>query len=118
MTFPLVPQVLRELPGRYVVGPADGDLDPVARIDISADRTVVRRVGSDDPDGWVAVSSDGTPHGLDEPGMTVSLLLPLAESGIGVFVTSTLSADVVLVAAADLAAARQALLDAGHRFVD
>lgn len=118
MTFVLVPQLLRELPGRFVVERADETTDEVARIEISDDRTVVRRVVPDAPDGWVALSSEGTPHGLDEPGMTVSLLLPLAEAGIGVFVTSTLSADVVLVAASDLAAARQALVDAGHRFVD
>ncbi len=118
VTFALVPQLLRELPGRYVVEPADEAVGEVARIEISDDRTVVRQVAADAADGWVALSSEGTPHGLEEPGMTVSLLLPLAEAGIGVFVASTLSADVVLVAGPDVSAARRALVEAGHRFVD
>ena len=117
LTLRVVPQRLEVLPGRFVVARrADvaDDADLLAWIDAPGDPTVVVRVGEEHPEPWVAVSSRGSAHGLDAPGMTASLLVPLALARIGVFVTSTFEADLVLVPLADLDAALDALSAAGH----
>lgn len=47
-------------------------------------------------------------------GILASVLAPLAQSGIGIFASSTFSTDYVLVKASDLDAAVKALTVAGH----
>ncbi|WP_067819073.1 ACT domain-containing protein [Actinomadura kijaniata] len=56
----------------------------------------------------------GDAHGLDVPGMLASVVAPLAEAGISVFVTSTYHADLVLVPEGSLEDAVKALGEAGH----
>ncbi|WP_327086776.1 ACT domain-containing protein [Nonomuraea sp. NBC_01738] len=62
---------------------------------------------------WIGLY--GTAHGLDEPGMLASLLTPLAEASISVFVASTYHADLVLVPEHRIEDAVAALERAGHR---
>jgi hypothetical protein len=51
-------------------------------------------------------------------GVLASLVGPLADAGVPIFVVSTFDTDYVLVPAATLAAARDALIAAGHTFND
>jgi hypothetical protein len=51
-------------------------------------------------------------------GVLASLVGPLADAGVPIFVVSTFDTDYVLVPAAALAAARDALIAAGHTFND
>ncbi|WP_243373752.1 ACT domain-containing protein [Microvirga solisilvae] len=48
------------------------------------------------------------------PGILASVLVPLAQAGIGIFASSTFSTDYVLVKAGDLDRAMEALNAAGH----
>ncbi|ETD33256.1 hypothetical protein W823_09155 [Williamsia sp. D3] len=76
--------------------------------------TRVRRAEPDEADRWLAFYSGGSAHGLDEPGMTVSIAAPLSASGCPIFVVSTAVADVVLVPRVHLGNACAALRSVGH----
>ena len=78
--------------------------------------TIVRdaEAGTPAADRWAAFWDRDAGHGLDVPGLLLSVIAPLARAGVPVFVTSTFHADVVLVPAARREDAAAALAGAGH----
>ncbi len=58
------------------------------------------------------------PLAFELVGVIASITVPLAESGVGVFVVSTYDTDLVLVKDADLDVAVCALVGAGHEVID
>ncbi|MEV4736203.1 MULTISPECIES: ACT domain-containing protein [unclassified Microbacterium] len=78
---------------------------------VDGDSTVV---DADSDGDWVALYTGGTAHDLETTGMTVALIAPLSAAGIPIFVTSTLSADLVLVPTESVERAETALRTAGH----
>ncbi len=58
------------------------------------------------------------PLAFELVGVIASITVPLAESGVGVFVVSTYDTDLVLVKDADLDVAVGALVGAGHEVID
>ena len=65
-----------------------------------------------DPD-WVALHLVG-PFAFDETGIVLSVIRPLSENGLGIFVLSTFNGDVLLVKKTDLRQAEHLLEAAGH----
>ncbi len=65
--------------------------------------------------GWTAIKLTGA-FAFDETGVVLSVVRPLSEDGLGVFVVSTFKRDCLLVKSTDLAQAKTALTAAGHRF--
>ncbi|WP_322999226.1 ACT domain-containing protein [Castellaniella sp.] len=63
--------------------------------------------------GWTALCFAG-PFAFDEIGIVLSVVQPLSERGIGVFVVSTYDTDYMLLKSADMARATEVLIDAGH----
>lgn len=121
ITVRIVPQRLSVLPGELAIvrGGADdggsGDEGAaVARIQAPDGTTLVRHARDDDTDRFVALFSGGTAHGLEAPGMTASLLAPLAAARIGAFVVGTATADLLLVPVGSVDAAIGALTAVGH----
>lgn len=57
------------------------------------------------------------PFAFGETGIVLSVIRPLSENGIGIFVVSTFDGDHLLVKAQDVARCEQLLAGAGHRFV-
>lgn len=111
-------QRLRLLDGRYVLErralhePLPDEWLSLVRVPDGV--TVVRRAIDGAAGGWAALYGGDTAHAPEAPGMLVALLAPLAAAGIPVMVASTRDADVVLVPQERLAAAAEALRDAGH----
>lgn len=62
---------------------------------------------------WVAFKFEG-PFAFGETGIVLSVIRPLSENGLGIFVVSTFDGDHLLVKATDQAAAVRLLGDAGH----
>jgi len=62
---------------------------------------------------WVAFKFEG-PFAFGETGIVLSVVRPLSENGLGVFVVSTFDGDHLLVKVADGAAAIRLLREAGH----
>lgn len=62
---------------------------------------------------WVAFKLAG-PFAFGETGIVLSVIRPLSENGLGIFVVSTFDGDHLLVKAADQAEARRLLGEAGH----
>jgi hypothetical protein len=56
------------------------------------------------------------PHDFSLTGVISSLVVPLAEAEVPIFVISTFESDYVLVRSSDLARAADALEGAGHEF--
>lgn len=65
--------------------------------------------------GWVAFKFEG-PFAFGETGIVLSVIRPLSENGLGIFVVSTFDGDHLLVKAADRVAAMRLLAEAGHTF--
>lgn len=115
-------QRLRVLSGEFVVEHLAGGVQApagewLALVRAPEGLTVVRPARPEDGQGterWSAFYGGDTVHGLDVPGMLAALLTPLAAGQIPVFVASTFHADLVLVPAAMLPAAIDALQAAGH----
>lgn len=63
---------------------------------------------------WRALHDAEAGHGLDVPGLLASVVAPLADAGLPVFVCSTFHADLVLVGAERVGEAAAALRAAGH----
>ena len=80
---------------------AEGDEPPASRIE----------------PGWRMLHVTG-PLAFELVGVIASITVPLAESGVGVFVVSTYDTDLVLVKDADLDVAVGALVGAGHEVFD
>lgn len=62
---------------------------------------------------WVAFKFEG-PFALGETGIVLSVIRPLSENGLGIFVVSTFDGDHLLVKASDGTAAKRLLGEAGH----
>lgn len=108
------------LPGRFVIdhhpGTADDADGPwLSRVSAPDGLTVVRPAGPGRRDTWTAFYSGASAHPPETTGMLASLLVPLARADVGVFVSSTSSADVVLVPSEAVDRAVEALTAAGHR---
>ena len=69
--------------------------------------------GARSEDGWVALEVDG-PLDFALTGILAALAVPLAEAGVSIYALSTYDTDVVLVRAAALDQAVDALTAAGH----
>jgi hypothetical protein len=65
--------------------------------------------------GWTVLETVG-PFDFSLTGATASLVGPLAEAKVPIFLISTFESDYVLVRSSDLARAADALEDAGHEF--
>jgi ribosomal protein S18 acetylase RimI-like enzyme len=65
-------------------------------------------------DRWTGIYDADAGHGLDVPGLLASVVQPLAESAVPVFVASTYQADLVLVPEPQRDRALTALQAAGH----
>ena len=63
--------------------------------------------------GWRALKLTGT-FAFDQPGVVLSVVRPLSEAGLGVFVVSTFHRDYLLVRSESLEQARSLLIEAGH----
>lgn len=66
--------------------------------------------------GWSCFKLLG-PFAFGETGIVLSVIKPLSENGIGIFVVSTFDGDHLLVKADDLEKARALLTGAGHSIV-
>lgn len=112
----IVAQRLVVLPGELAIvrGDSGDERAAVARIHAPDGTTLVRQARDDDAERFVALFSGGTAHGLEAPGMTASLLAPLAATGLGAFVVGTATADLLLVPAGSVETAIEALAAAGH----
>jgi hypothetical protein len=62
---------------------------------------------------WLAFKFEG-PFAFDDTGIVLSVIRPLSENGLGIFVVSTFDGDHLLVKAADRTTAARLLGDAGH----
>ena len=96
-------------PGFVNVSFCDDELAVVTR----ADRVPA---GLESDGGWRAIKFVG-PFGFDQAGVLLSVIRPISEDGLGVFVASTFYRDYLLVRADALDRCRALLTDAGHRFV-
>ncbi|MFC8921880.1 ACT domain-containing protein [Cellulosimicrobium sp. NPDC057127] len=111
--------ILRVLPDRFVLAHDPGATFPeddewVALVRAPEGLTTLRHASPFGGDGerWAGLYADA--HGLDEPGVLASALVPLADAGVPVFVASTFHADLVLVPEPRLEEAVDALRAAGH----
>jgi hypothetical protein len=126
ITVDVVPQHLTLLDDEYVVEFVSGESVPfgsdgeLAVVRAPDGTTRVRRAGAGagERERWVAFYSGGTAHGLDTPGMTVSVVAPLSAAGCPIFVASTATADLVLVPLTQRQLAVDALTAAGHTVAD
>lgn len=124
ITVDVVPQHLALLDDEYVVELVSGEAVPlgsggeVAVVRAPDGTTRVRRARETDSERWLAFYSGGSAHGLDTPGMTVSVVAPLSAAGCPIFVASTATADLVLVPLAQRRLAVDALVGAGHTVAD
>ncbi|WP_287031272.1 ACT domain-containing protein [Pseudomonas sp. UBA6310] len=65
--------------------------------------------------GWACLQLVG-PFAFDETGIVLSVVRPLSEAELGIFVVSTYDGDFLMLKAADLDQGRRLLVDAGHGF--
>lgn len=65
--------------------------------------------------GWRAVKLTGT-FEFDQPGIVLSVVRPISEAGLAVFVVSTFDRDYLLVRSESLARIETLLREAGHRW--
>lgn len=65
--------------------------------------------------GWRAVKLTGS-FDFDQPGIVLSVVHPISEAGMAVFVVSTFHRDYLLVKSDSLDQARALLAEAGHRW--
>lgn len=73
--------------------------------------------GTTREDGWCALRFVG-PFAFGATGIVLSVVRPLSEGGLGVFVVSTFDGDHLLLKNADLPRARALLAGAGHKLMD
>ena len=64
--------------------------------------------------GWACMKLVG-PFAFDQTGIVLSVIRPLSEAGIGIFVVSTFDGDHLLIKQADLDAGTRLLRDVGHQ---
>ncbi|CDZ63324.1 GATS-like protein 1 [Neorhizobium galegae bv. orientalis] len=118
---------LRELAGSYAIArlgaadpiPAWADGDGFVSISRTEDELSIacreERVPSDikRDGGWTCYKFQG-PFAFDETGIVLSVIRPLSENGIGIFVVSTFDGDHLLIKTADKPTSRELLQTAGH----
>ncbi|MGX5849573.1 ACT domain-containing protein [Mesorhizobium sp. PL10] len=118
---------LKPLPGRYAVSrleakdsiPGWADGPGFVSITRTEDELSVVCLQERVPDGvkhdrdWVALKLQG-PFAFDETGIVLSVIKPLSENELGIFLVSTFDGDHLLVKAADAPRAAVLLTDAGH----
>ena len=115
---PMTSLDLHVVPDRFLLAHVPGATFPeddewVALVRAPEGLTVVRHASPfDEAERWAGFY--GSAHGLEATGVLASVVGPLAEAGIPVFVASTFHADLVLVPEARLDPATRALRDAGH----
>lgn len=121
---------LKWMPGAYAVvrlaggsGLPDWAVGGVVSVTFAPDETSIVCLAGQVPDG--AEVSPGwrmmqltTKFEFDEAGVVLSVVRPLSEAGLGVFVTSTFYRDYVLVRADETDNAQALLTNAGHHFAD
>jgi uncharacterized protein len=118
---------LRELPDHYAVCklapeariPAWADGDGFLSISRTPDElSIVCRSERVPPDvhaarDWRCFALIG-PFAFDETGIAVSVIAPLSDASIGIFLVATFDTDYLLIQGKDLEAGKRALLAAGH----
>lgn len=118
---------LKPLSGRYAVSrleakesiPGWADGPGFVSITRTEDELSVVCLQDRVPDGvkhdrdWVALKLQG-PFAFDETGILLSVIKPLSENELGIFLVSTFDGDHLLVKVKDEAAARGLLVAAGH----
>ncbi|MDH6269870.1 hypothetical protein M2360_005302 [Rhizobium sp. SG_E_25_P2] len=67
--------------------------------------------------GWACLKLQG-PFAFDETGVVLSVVAPLSNAGLGVFVVSTFDGDHLLVKRAAIDPAKAQLLAAGHHWME
>jgi uncharacterized protein len=65
--------------------------------------------------GWRALKLTGQ-FPFDQPGVVLSVVRPISENGLAVFVVSTFHRDYLLVRCADFERIRELLVISGHKF--
>ena len=120
---------LRTLPDSYAVVRLHPGADLPAWVDKGPFRSVTRTDNEvsvvcrdhDVPEGesvdrgWTVLEAMG-PLDFSLSGIIASLIQPLADAQLPIFVISTFESDYVLIRSADLGRAADALEDAGHEF--
>ncbi|MBZ9743289.1 MULTISPECIES: ACT domain-containing protein [unclassified Mesorhizobium] len=118
---------LRQLPGLYAISrlqagdgiPAWADGPGFVSITRTDDELSITCLQDRVPDAvkhdhdWVAFKLQG-PFAFDETGIVLSVIQPLSENELGIFLVSTFDGDHLLVKAADEPKARGLLGEAGH----
>lgn len=121
---------LRELAGSYAIArldaadriPAWTDGDGFVSINRTDDELSIacreERVPSDikQDGGWTCYKLQG-PFAFGETGIVLSVIQPLSENGIGIFVVSTFDGDYLLIKTTDRPKVRELLQAAGHTLV-
>jgi hypothetical protein len=120
---------LRTLPDSYAVVRLQPGSDLPEWVDMGPFRSVTRTdhevsvvcrdhdvpEGESVDRGWTVLEVMG-PLDFSLSGVIASLIQPLADAQVPIFVISTFESDYVLIRSADLARAADALEDAGHEF--
>ena len=118
---------LKPLSGRYAVSrleakasiPSWADGPGFVSITRTEDELSIVCLQERIPDGvkqdrdWVALKLQG-PFAFDEIGIVLSVIKPLSENELGIFLVSTYDGDHLLVKVKDEAAVRRLLVAAGH----
>ncbi|MCJ9674683.1 MULTISPECIES: ACT domain-containing protein [unclassified Neorhizobium] len=121
---------LRELAGSYAIArleaadriPAWADGDGFVSINRTDDELSIacreERVpsGIKQDGGWTCYKLQG-PFAFGETGIVLSVIQPLSENGIGIFVVSTFDGDHLLIKTTDRPKVRELLQAAGHTLV-
>ena len=120
VTSPASHQTLRVLDGAYVIDRPDGISDVELHSDVLAvvfgpDGSTVMRRDETGEDAWSALWNGDAPHDLKATGMLSAIVAPLAAGGVPVWVVSSFDGDLILVPAARLDEASDALEAAGHQ---
>jgi len=122
---------LRELAGSYAIArleatdriPAWADGDGFVSISRTEDELSIscreERMpsGIKQDGGWTCYKLQG-PFAFGETGIVLSVIRPLSENGIGIFVVSTFDGDHLLIKTIDKPKARELLQAAGHALLD
>ena len=66
--------------------------------------------------GWTCFKFLG-PFAFNAAGVILTVIRPLSENGIGIFIVSTFNGDILLLKSEDVKSAKKLLVDAGHILV-
>lgn len=122
---------LKRLPGSYAVCRLDApsplptwaDGDGFVSISRSDDELSIVCRAERAPDGvkqdagWICYKFIG-PFAFDETGIVSSVIGPLSDAGIGIFIVSTFDGDHMLIKEADVGRAEPVLTGAGHTLLE